>query len=171
MEALLVVDMLVDFIDPKGALYIGPVTEKLVEGVKARLDEHRAAGNPVFFICDHHLEDDKEFKMFPPHSLKGSGGAQVVAELAPQDGERVVYKRRFSGFFGTDLDLSLREKEITAIEIAGCLTNICVLYSSADARALNYQVTVYEKAVASPDQDAHRFALKELKNTLGVNLI
>ncbi len=171
MEALLVVDMLVDFIDPKGALYIGPAAEKLVPEVKTRLKAHRAAGNSVIFICDHHLEDDKEFEMFPPHTLEGSGGDEIVRELAPEPGERIIYKRRFSAFFSTDLDLSLREKGITEIELAGCLTNICILYSCADARAINYRVKVFKKAVASSDQDAHRFALQEMKNTLGVNLI
>lgn len=171
MKALLIVDMLVDFIDPEGALYIGPAANELVPEVKARLEKFRAAGDLVIFICDHHLEDDREFEMFPPHSLEGSGGDEIVAELAPQSGERIIYKRRFSAFFGTDLDLSLREKGVTELEIAGCLTNICVLYSAADARAINYKVTVMEKAVASPDQDAHRFALQEMKKTLGVNLI
>jgi nicotinamidase/pyrazinamidase len=171
MKTLLIVDMLFDFIDPEGKLYIGPVTDSLVPEVKLRLEKYRAAGDTVIFICDHHLEDDREFELFPPHSIEGSRGSKIIAELTPREGERVIYKRRYSGFFGTDLDLTLREKEIKELELAGCLTNICIFYTSADARALGYPVTVMKKAVASSDPEAHRFALKEMENTLGVKII
>ncbi len=170
MRALLVVDMLVDFIDPGGALYIGPVAESLVAGVKARLDSYRASGDLIIFICDHHLEDDHEFQMFPAHGIEGSGGEEIFPELSPHSSERIIAKRRFSAFFGTDLDLTLREKSVNEIEITGCVTNICILYTSADARALNYKVTVPQNAVASFDQDAHNFALQEMEKTLGVIL-
>ncbi len=170
MKALIVVDMLVDFIDPDGALYIGPVAEDLVSEVGAKLESSRADGDMVIYICDRHLESDREFEIFPPHSVEGSGGDQIIEKLAPQPGERVISKRRFSAFFGTDLDLTLREKEITEIELVGCVTNICILYTAMDARALNYRVDVSPGAVASFDREAHNFALKEMEKTLGVNL-
>ena len=171
MKVLLVIDMLVDFIDSKGALYIGPVADNLVPAVKSRINEYRSAGDVVIYICDRHLEDDSEFDMFPPHSLGGSGGDQIVNQLKPGDGERIIYKRRFSSFFGTDLDLTLREKGITEIELAGCVTNICILYTAAEARMLNYEVCLSKQAVASFDQDAHRFALQEMEKSLGVKFI
>ncbi len=171
MKALLVVDMLVDFIDPKGALYIGSVAESLVDNVQKRLAKYRSSDDMVIYICDRHVEDDREFEMFPPHSLEEDDGSEIVASLAPQKGERIIPKRRFSAFFGTDLDLTLREKGINEIELAGCVTNICILYTSADARALNYKVTAHKNAVASFDPEAHQFALQEMEKTLGVNLI
>lgn len=171
MKALLIIDMLVDFIDPNGALYIGPAARDLIPAVKVRLEEYRTKGDPVVFLCDHHLEDDHEFEMFPPHSLKGSGGEKIIEDLAPLPGERVIYKRRFSAFFGTDLDLTLRDLGVSEIELVGVCTNICVLYTAAEARMHSYAVSVPVKAVASFDQEAHDFALKELDKTLGVKLI
>lgn len=171
MKALLVIDMIVDFIDSKGALYIGPAVDSLVPAVKSRIDDYRSTGDIVIYICDRHLEEDAEFDIFPPHSLGGSGGDQVIDQLKPEAGERVIYKRRFSSFFGTDLDLTLREKGISEIELAGCVTNICILYTAADARMLNYQVCLSKQAVASFDQDAHRFALQEMEKSLGVKYI
>jgi len=170
MKALLVIDMLFDFIDPRGALYIGSVAEELLAEVKSRLEKYRSEGGLVIFVCDRHLEDDSEFEMFPPHSMEGTGGEEVVAELSPQPSEQVIAKRRFSAFFGTDLDLSLREKGVTDIELVGCVTNICILYTAADARALTYKVTVPQNAVASFDPDAHSFALQEMDKTLGVKI-
>lgn len=171
MKALLVIDMIADFINEDGSLYIGTAAKELVPAVKAKLDEFRSSGDMVIFICDRHLEDDSEFEIFPPHGLENSGGDEIVDELAPNPNERIIYKRRFSSFFGTDLDLTLREKKITSVELVGCVTNICILYTAADARMLNYNVSVSEKAVASFDQEAHHFALQEMEKSLGIKLI
>lgn len=168
MKALLVIDMLVDFVDPRGALYIGPAAEKLIPEVKKRLENYRSAGNPVIYICDRHLDDDSEFEMFPAHGLEKSGGDEIISEIAPLPDERIIYKRRFSAFFGTDLDLTLREKKINEIELVGTVTNICILYTAVHARMFNYRVTVLSRAVASFDQKAHQFALQEMEKTLGV---
>ncbi len=171
MKALLVVDMLVDFLDPRGALYIGPVAEKVVPQVKSRLEKYRAEGAPVIFICDRHLEDDVEFNLFPPHSVEGSGGDEIISELVPGAGERIIEKRRFSAFVGTDLDLTLRDMGVKEIELVGVVTNICILYTAAMARMYGYKVNVPASAVASFDEEAHNFALKEMEKTLGVTMI
>ena len=52
----------------------------------------------------------------------------------------------------------------------GVCTNICVLYTAVSARMLNYKVTVLKDAVASFDQEAHDFALKQMKDVLGVEI-
>ncbi|MDW7738612.1 MAG: isochorismatase family cysteine hydrolase [Bacillota bacterium] len=171
MKALLVIDMIYDFIDPGGALYIGPVADILVPAVKERIDIYRSENKLVIYICDRHLNDDREFEMFPPHSLKGSGGDEIVSELLPLDNEQIIHKRRYSAFFGTDLDLTLRDHGVSDVELVGCVTNICILYTAALARMLSYRVTVPVEAVASFDHDAHNFALREMEKTLGVTLI
>jgi len=171
VKALLVIDMVVDFINPDGALYIGPVAEKVVPRVKSRLEEYRSNGSPVIFVCDSHISDDVEFNLFPPHSVAGSGGDEIISELDPRPGERVIEKRRFSAFVGTDLDLTLRDKGIQEIELAGVVTNICILYTAAMARMYGYKVYVPVNAVASFDEEAHNFALKEMEKTLGVTMI
>lgn len=54
--------------------------------------------------------------------------------------------------------------------ITGVCTNICVLYTTADARMHNYRVKILEDAVASFDEQAHEFALQEMEKTLGAEL-
>lgn len=171
MRALLVIDMLNDFIKPEGALYIGSAAERVVPVIRERLDHFREKREPVIYICDRHLQDDLEFDMFPPHCLEGGTGGDVIAGLAPLPGERLIYKRRYSAFFGTDLDLTLRECGVSEVELGGVVTNICVLYTAADARMLNYRVFVNAAAVAGIDEQAHRFALNEMEKTLGVTLL
>ena len=81
--------------------------------IKTELARARAAGEPVIYLTDNHVPDDAEFKVFPPHAIAGTKGAEIIPELAPEDDEDVIPKRRYSGFFGTDLDITLREREST----------------------------------------------------------
>ncbi|MEW6227633.1 MAG: isochorismatase family cysteine hydrolase [Bacillota bacterium] len=170
-KAIVVVDMLRDFIDADGKLSIGPVAAEVVRAIARKIEEARAEGWPVIYICDRHAEDDQEFAMFPPHCIAGTPGADVVDELRPRPGDKVIPKRRYSAFFQTDLDLTLRELGIDEIMLVGVCTNICDLYTAADARMLGYKVTVPHDCVASFDEAAHEFALKEMERTLGVNVV
>ena len=171
MKALLVIDMLKDFIDDDGVLTTGEAGKRLIGFIKEKIDEFRAQGDPVVFVCDNHEPDDKEFAMITPHCIAGTPGSQVIDELEVRSGDKIIKKRRYSAFFGTDLDLYLREKVVDELYLVGVCTNICVLYTAADARNLNYTVNIYENGVASFDEEAHRFALKEAKNTLGCRIL
>lgn len=171
MEALLVIDMLNDFIKEDGALPAGEAGEAIVDFIRQKAEEFREKGRPVIYVCDSHEPDDREFDMFPNHCVAGSDGCEIIPELEPRPGDKIIRKRRYSAFFGTDLDLYLREKGVDELYLVGVNTNICVLYTAADARNINYKVNIYEKGVASFDPEAHRFALKEAKNTLGCNVV
>jgi len=171
VKALLVIDMLNDFIDEDGALSVGPQGKAIINIIKEKISEFRKNEYPIIFICDNHEKNDKEFEMFAPHCIAGTAGAKIISDLDVKDVDKVISKRRYSAFFGTDLDLYLRENNIDEIFLTGVCTNICVLYTAADARNLAYKVSIYKDAVASFDSTAHDFALKEAKNTLGCNII
>jgi nicotinamidase-related amidase len=170
-RALVVVDMIEDFVHEGGALYCGPSMAKIVSVIQRELERARSAGEPVLYLTDEHLPDDAEFAQFPPHALKGTTGARIVPELAPRAGDVVVPKRRFSGFFGTDLDITLRERRVDTLRLVGDCTNICVLYTAADARNLGYAVEVVRDGVTSFDLEAHTDALRELEKTLGATIL
>lgn len=162
--------MLNDFIRENGKLYIGDSGGKIILPIQRELERFRKEKDLVFYICDHHRPDDKEFNLFPPHCLSGTEGANIIEELKPLKNDLIIHKRRYSGFFQTDLDISLREEGIMELELVGVCTNICVLYTAVSARMLNYKVTVLKNAVASFDQGAHDFALKQMKDILGVEI-
>ncbi len=170
-RALLVVDMIHDFVHEGGALYCGPSMGRIVPVIQRELDRARAAREPIVYLTDAHLPDDAEFAMFPPHAIVGTTGAEIVPELAPGPDDVVIPKRRYSGFFGTDLDITLREKRVDTLRLVGDCTNICVLYTAADARSLGYAVEVVEDGVTSFDEEAHRNALRELEKTLGAKIV
>ncbi|MEW6523811.1 MAG: isochorismatase family cysteine hydrolase [Bacillota bacterium] len=170
-QALVVVDMLVDFMDPGGRLFCGAAARTIVPRVAELIEEARRDGTPVIFIADRHLSSDPEFAMFPPHCIAGTQGAEVVDELRPLPAERVIAKRRFSAFYGTDLDLTLRELGVDQLVLVGVCTNICILYTAADACMRHYRVVVPRDAVASFDEDAHGWALRQLETVLGATIV
>jgi len=170
-KVMIVTDMLNDFLQVGGALDVGEAGRRVIPYIAAELKKARTLGYPVLYLCDRHLTGDREFEMFPPHCLAGSAGGDICRELSPKDGELVLYKRRYSGFFGTDLDITLREQGIESLVLVGVCTNICVLYTVADARNLGYRVTVLKDGVASFDSQAHLFALQEMEKTLGATVV
>jgi nicotinamidase-related amidase len=160
--ALIVIDMLNDFVEEKGALVV-PGAKDLVP-IQAKILKHvRHQSVTVLYLADNHMPDDEEFKVWPKHSVEGTRGAQVVDALAPRKGEKVIPKRRYSGFFGTDLDLTLREAGITNVILMGVLTDICVMYTSADASARGYSVYVVADGTGSTVRENHQFALQHMK--------
>jgi nicotinamidase/pyrazinamidase len=170
-RALVVIDMIEDFAHEGGALYCGPSMAEIIPVIQKELARARAASEPVIYLTDNHVPDDAEFEVFPPHAIVGTPGAEIIPELAPDEADDVIPKRRYSGFFGTDLDITLREKRVDTLRLVGDCTNICVLFTAADARNLGYAVEVVREGVTSFDAEAHVDALRELEKTLGAKIV
>jgi nicotinamidase/pyrazinamidase len=169
-NAVMVVDMLRGFMEEGYPLYIGAGSRGIIPEIQKLVEHELAAGSNMFFICDNHDPDDLEFKMFPPHCIAGTVEAEVIPELAGYPGE-VIPKKRYSGFYGTALEDKLRELKPDKLIICGVLTNICVMHTTADARNRDYEVEIPVKCVASPDEEAHRFALEHMEKVLGARLV
>src|SRR5256885_16387694 len=99
-RALVVVDMIEDFVRETGALYCGPSMRQIVPVIQSELARARAAKEVVLYLTDNHLPGDAEFATFPPHALVGTKGAEIVSEVAPAAGDAVIPQRRYSRFFG-----------------------------------------------------------------------
>ncbi len=168
-NAVLVVDMLRGFMEEGYPLYIGEEARRIIPVIQRLLEMELAQGSSLFFICDNHEPDDLEFRMFPPHCIAGTAGAEVIPELASYPGE-FIPKKRYSGFFATTLEGRLESLKPEKVLVCGVLTDICVLYTVADARNRDYAVEVPVDGVASPDEAAHRFALGHMEKVLGARL-
>jgi len=68
-KALIIVDMLNDFVDKKGALYCGDTARSIIPFIQERLTSYRNRKDLVIYLQDSHDEDDKEFEKFPKHSV------------------------------------------------------------------------------------------------------
>ncbi len=168
-RAVLVVDMLKGFLEEGYPLYVGDKARQIIPNIQGLLEQELAQVSKIFFVCDQHEPDDLEFKMFPPHCIAGTPEAEVIPELAKYPGE-IIPKKRYSAFFNTSLEEKLKQLKPDKIIVCGVLTNICVMHTVADARNRDYYVEVPIDCVASPDEQAHQFALDHMAKVLGAKL-
>jgi nicotinamidase-related amidase len=171
MKALLVIDMLKDFLNKDGALYCGDESRKIIPFVKEKIEEFHKESDLVVFICDSHDPDDLEFKMFPRHCVAGTEGAEIIDELPVEKNDVVVKKTRYSAFYKTKLDKILNKRKVSEVYMVGVCTSICVMDTVGDLRNRDYPVFVYKNGVADFDQKAHQFSLERMEKTYGAKII
>ncbi|MGC8721941.1 MAG: cysteine hydrolase family protein [Caldisericaceae bacterium] len=169
-RALLIVDMLNDFVEDWGTLKVDGAKEIIPQILKQK-EAFVESGEPIIYLCDSHTVNDDEFKLWPPHCVEGTKGAEVVDELKPGDTDIVIKKTTYSGFFGTNLNETLRALAVKELYITGVAMNICVHYTAADARMLGYSVTVPLDCVKGLTKEDEEYMKKQFKNVLNVNLI
>ena len=120
-----------------------PGLEDMAENAIALVKAARAKGLPVIFSNDaHELAFDREIELWGDHGLVGTDSAQPLSGFDLQESDIVIPKRRYNGFFQTDLDLTLRELGVDTLIAFGCDTNICVLQTLAGAYFLGYKTVV-----------------------------
>ncbi|MFP3909491.1 MAG: cysteine hydrolase family protein [Archaeoglobaceae archaeon] len=170
MYALLVIDMQKDFCYPNGALYLGEQVKNVFEPLKKVVEEARGK-MPIIYTMDWHRKDDVEFEVWPPHCVMGTEGAEIIDEVKPGEHDHVVKKRRYSAFYGTDLDLTLREMGVKELFVTGVASNICVLHTAADASLLNYGVSVIKDCSAAAGEYEYDYSLKHMKEVTGAKVI
>jgi len=169
-NALLIIDMLNDFIDEKGTLYCGKAARAIIPFIKKRLETFRKRGDLVVYLQDAHDENDIEFERFPKHCIADTWGNEIIHELAPKPDEKVIPKKRLSGFYGTDLENILSAAGVDKVEVVGVCTSICVMDTVAGLADRDYEVTVPAKGVADFDPQFHEFALKRMKQIYGAEI-
>ena len=171
-NAVLVVDMVRGFLEPGHNLYCGDAARQIIAPVHDLLSRESAAGSDILFLSDHHLPDDLEFNVFPVHCVIGTEEPEVIPELSAWVTEsNVVPKNRYSGFFNTDLEARLAALHPDKVIVCGVCTDICVMYTTSDARNRDYAVEVPQDCVASFDGEAHRRALDHIAGILGAAVV
>lgn len=101
----------------------------------------------------------------PAHLLPEA--SQLVAELNLQEGELVVAKRSWGAFYGTDLDLHWRRRNIKTIVMGGIATNVGVESTARAAFDRAYELIFAEDAMSSMSVDMHEFSIKKISRGWG----
>lgn len=176
--AVIVVDMQHDFGSPGGMFDRAGIDissiRRAVAPTRRVLDAARDAGIPVVHIRMAHAADlSNTGLLHSPHWLKhlpsrvgesvpapdgtasrilvdGTWNTEILPELEPQDGEPVVTKHRYSGFFETNLDETLKSLGADHLVVTGCTTSVCVESTVRDAMFRDYSCLVLEDCTAEP---------------------
>jgi len=160
--AIVVVDMLKDAFKRKNL----PSTQeyvKIVPKIKRLLNKARELNIPIIFACDSFLEKDFIFKGKQPYSVRGTEGAEVVEDLRPKKKDQILPKRRFSAFFKTDLDQTLRLLGVDTVVITGINTHVCVYATAMDSVCHDFKAIVLEDCSASRNRETHHGSIEVLR--------
>lgn len=132
---------------------------------------------PVVHCVDAHYPQDVEVKLkWGIHAIKGTQGAQVIAELEPDNAkDYVVEKRTYSGFYETGLDPLLRSlyggEGVKTVVLGGLHTQLCVRHTAADAFFRGYQIVVVSDGVEAFTKEDQEQGLKYLENVYGAKIM
>ncbi|VAX23290.1 hypothetical protein MNBD_IGNAVI01-484 [hydrothermal vent metagenome] len=154
-SALLVIDMINDYLHPDGLLYCERCREIIPALVKAITFARENTIQVVYVNTNLENKNDLLAKRWGLHAVKGSFGAQVIDELRPDAGDLIIPKKSYNAFFNTSLDTELEQQGIKNITISGIHTHVCVLLTAVGGFELGYNVTVLEDCITT-DNEAMR---------------
>lgn len=160
-----------DFLDP-GAPVATPGGLELIPRINRLTARARALGMPVIFTQEMHRADRSDFgielEFEPPHCLEGTPGMDLAEQLDVIAGDyRILNKRRYDAFLGTDLDTLLRSLRVESLLVAGVCTDICVASTVQHARNLDFRCYVLRDCVAGTSAERHEAALLCLSHVFG----
>ncbi len=184
-KALVVVDMLYDFID--GSLACQNADNAIVNTLKF-IDIHtKGQGGedyeildtfPILFIRDHHPADHSSFKeqggIWPSHCVAGTHGGEIHEALKPYASEELTFDKgcnkaieQYSGFEGVNsAEQSLGEilelLDTTDVYVCGIATEYCVRNTAEDLQKAGFKVHLLSDCLAYVDENGHRQALEEM---------
>jgi ureidoacrylate peracid hydrolase len=176
--AVLVIDMQNDFGAPGGMFERAGIDISGIAAAAAAtrpvLSAAREAGIPVVYLRMEHAPDLSDIgpddgphwskhsplrvgeKVTAPDGsesrilVRDTWNTAILDELAPEPGDPIVSKHRYSGFFETELDGVLRHLDVKHLLVTGCTTSVCVESTVRDAMFRDYSCVVLEDCTAEP---------------------
>lgn len=165
--ALLVVDM-INCLDFEGGEALAPAAKRaagVIAQLRAQADQ---AGLPVIYVNDNfgawHSEKSKLVDRMR------EAGSPLAGYLEPRPSDYFVIKPQFSGFYATNLPVLLPKLGVTRLVLTGIATDICILFTAADAHMRDYALWVPADAVAAEDEQRGAWALDIMAHAMGANV-
>tara|TARA_A100001037_G_scaffold101034_1_gene92044 strand:- start:190 stop:1089 length:900 start_codon:yes stop_codon:yes gene_type:complete len=171
-EALLVIDIQKEVLDPKGTLGgdLPKVADDLLAAVRTMVDWAHGQSVPVIWIrmafregyIDAPLSVREAADEMAGRLVDGSWGADICDDVGQREDDFVITKKRPSAFFGTDLDWLLRGLGVERLIVIGTSTNWAVESTVRDAESLDYRVVIAREATGARMGDMHEPSLRTM---------
>lgn len=142
--------------------------DERMDRAPALIEAARAANVPVIFFQEAHRRDLVDFGRELDgaegvHLLEGDPGTAVSPTVGMRPDDYFIRKRRYSCFFGTELEILLKGLKADTLILIGGHTDVCVHYTFVDAHQHDYFCRVVEDCVAGSSLDAHEGALRAME--------
>jgi nicotinamidase-related amidase len=151
--ALIIIDMVKDTFNENRNLPITPFAKKIVTPINSLIGVFRDRNYPIVFATDAFQINDFIFSSrMKPHSLAGTEGAKICADLDYRAQDYWMPKPSMSAFFKTGLQEWLRDRQVTLCAVCGIAINFCVLTSAFDALANDFKAILIEDCCAAANE-------------------
>ncbi len=159
-HCLIVIDMLNDFLDRWQA----DQRAKLIESTNNLIGEFRRLTLPVIWVRQEFNSDlndaflemrDKGIRI----TIEGTRGSQIHTDLAYRPGDVTIVKKRYSPFFGTNLDEVLTVFDPTLLVLAGVNTHACIRMAAIDAYQRDLRIILAADCIGSYDAEHAQISL------------
>ncbi len=136
---------------------------------RTMVDAAHDSGIPVIFFQEIHRKDMVDYGREldgseDVHCLEGNAGTPVAAdEMDMRATDYFIHKRRYSCFFGTELEILLRGLKAQTLILVGALTDVCVHYTFVDGHQSDYHCRVARDCVSGSSLKAHEASLAAME--------
>lgn len=161
--ALLIIDMISCF-DFKGADELKPGAVKAAQTIAGLRGRMATAGMPVVYVNDNFGEWHSEKSKLVERTRQA--GSPVTDILEPLPDDYFVIKPQFSGFYATNLPVLLPKLGVSRLVLTGIATDICILFTAADAHMRDYSLWIPRDAVAAEHEERGRWALEMMRESM-----
>jgi nicotinamidase-related amidase len=165
--ALIVIDMINCF-DFEGAEKLRPQARRLIDPILKLRQQMDEIGAPTIYVNDNFGEWHSEKSRLVQRGLERA--AEIVAPLAPREEDYFIIKPQFSGFYATNLPLLLPKLGASRLVVTGIASDICVLFTAADAHMRDYALWVPKDAVAAELKKRTRGSLDIMEAHMGAEI-
>ncbi len=168
--ALLIVDMVDDFVYKDGMMYVSGAAD-IVPAIKRMSDEARSAKSPVIYICDSYAASDTDSGTWSRQLQDRSPGTEIVPQLSPAPSDFVVRKHQYASPFSADLDMLLKELAITRLVLTGTTVDVCIYFIARDAHRKGYQIIVPRECVVALSENDEEATLKQMEQIFDAEIV
>ena len=163
--------VLIDVVNPlnfEGADALAPMALQASEVIAHLRSCADQQGSPVIYVNDNYGHWGSEKARLVERCAAASPAGRKLAErLRPRDRDFFIIKPQFSGFYATNLPVLLPKLGVSRIILAGFATDICVLFTAADAHMREYELWVPQDAVAGETPERSAWALDIMRKSMG----
>jgi len=174
--ALLVIDLQKGFVS-EGAFCEVPAARKMLPRLQRLIDVCKRQSMPVIYtrMSHQYMRSTVYPDLWPDHFkpdgtpilVPGSKEFELIDELKIEGGDILLDKDRYSAFFGTPLDLILKERGVKTLIVTGLASNVCCESTVRDAFFLSYRVIFVDDLNVTLNDEMHRWAVENIRLVFG----